>query len=107
VREQVVGLEDDADVPAHLVRVDPRVGDVPAVQLDDAVVHLLQQVRAAQQRRLARAARADQRGRRAVGQLEVDALQHPGAAEDLADLAHPQDRRHQTALRGPRRCDAR
>jgi len=37
VREQVEGLEDDADLAADLVDVDPGVGDVLALQRDHAV----------------------------------------------------------------------
>ena len=60
VREQVVGLEDDAHPAAYGARVDARVGDVAALEPDRPVVDVLQQVEAAQQRRLARARRADQ-----------------------------------------------
>ena len=73
VREQVVRLEDHADPAAHAVGVDPRVGDVLAVEPDRAVVDRLQQVDAAQQRRLARAGRADQRDHLVLGDVEVDA----------------------------------
>ena len=60
VREQVVGLEDHPDPAADRARVDARVGDLLALERDDAVVDVLEQVQAAQQRRLARAGRADQ-----------------------------------------------
>ena len=61
VREEVEGLEDHAEPAAHGDRVDRRVGDDLAVEQHVAVVDLLEQVDAAQQRRLARARRADQR----------------------------------------------
>jgi len=54
VREQVERLEDDAHPGPDRVGVDPRVGDVPALELDHAVIDTLQQVDAAQQGRLAR-----------------------------------------------------
>ena len=60
VREEVVGLEDDAEAPADRHRLNRRVGDHLAVEEDVAVVDLLEQVDAAQQRRLARAGGADQ-----------------------------------------------
>ena len=63
VREQVVGLEDEPEPAADRDRVDRGVGDHLAVEEDVAVVDLLEQVDAAQQRRLARARGADQRDR--------------------------------------------
>ena len=50
-----------ADPAPYGVGVDPRIGDVLAVEEDLPVVDGLEQVDAAQQRRLARARRADQR----------------------------------------------
>ena len=67
VREQVVGLENDADLGADLVGVYAGIGDVTPVQLDHAVIDDLEQVDAAQQRRLARAGRTDQRRARVLG----------------------------------------
>ncbi len=52
MRGQVAVLEHHADARADLVRVRARVRDVPASQEDLAVVYPLQQVGAAQQRRL-------------------------------------------------------
>ena len=55
VREEVERLEDHPEPAAHLDRIDGRVGDDLAVEQHVAVVDLLEQVDAAQQRRLARA----------------------------------------------------
>ena len=90
VREQVVRLEDHADAPPNRVLVDARVGDLLAVQPDRPVVDVLQEVGAAQQRRLAGSGGADQRGHGVRGDLQIDVPQHDGAAEGLAHGLHPQ-----------------
>ena len=63
VREEVEGLEDEAEPAPDRHRLDRGVGDHLAVEEDVAVVDLLQQVDAAQQGRLARPRGADQRDR--------------------------------------------
>ena len=68
-------LEDDADARADLIRVCTRVRNVLAGQEDLAVVHPLQQVGAAQQRRLARARRAQDDADLAGSNIQVDAPQ--------------------------------
>ena len=87
VREQVVRLEHHADPLPDLVRIDPRVGDVLAVQPDRAVVDLGEQVDAAQQRRLARAGGADQRHHLVFVHVQAQVVEHHRGAEDLPDVA--------------------
>jgi len=53
MREEVVGLKHDPDAASYVVCVDARIGDVLAVEMDRAVVDGLEEVDAAQQRRLA------------------------------------------------------
>ena len=60
MREQVVGLEDDPDPPPDAVDVDVRVGDLALADEDPPVVDRLEEVDAAQQRRLAAPRRADE-----------------------------------------------
>ena len=60
VREEVVRLEDDADLPAQRVHVDLAVREALAVDDDLALLDALEHVEAAKQRRLPRARRADQ-----------------------------------------------
>ena len=79
VREEVVGLEDDAELAPDADGVDGGVGDHLAVEEDVAVVDVLEEVDAAKERRLARARRADQRHRLVLGDLEIDALRAPRA----------------------------
>jgi hypothetical protein len=89
VREEIEGLEDHAEPAPDLHDVDGRVGDHLAVEQHVAVVDLLQQVDASQQRRLARAGRADQRDGVVLGHLEVDTAQDLGVAVRLG--RHPAD----------------
>ena len=104
VREQVEALEHHADVLAlegdfllpqlvQLVATLP-VPDEHAVDVQPPGVDLLEVVDAAQQRRLARAGRPDQAEHLALLHLEVDAVEHPQAAEALADLLRGNDRGH-------------
>jgi hypothetical protein len=87
MREEVVGLEHDADPLAHRLRIEPRLGDVHAVQKDRAVVDRLQQVDAAQQRRLAGPRRADQADHLALPDIKVDAPADLMVAKALAHAA--------------------
>ena len=75
-------LEDEADA-AGLGR---RVGDVGAVQQDGAAVGRLQAGDDAQQRRLAAAAWAEQRGERAAGDVDRDVVERDEGAKALVDL---------------------
>ena len=93
VREQVVGLEDEAEPAAHANGVDRRVGDHLAVEEDVAVVDLLEQVDAAQQGRLARAGGADHRDGLVLGDLEVDPVEDLSVAESLRHAPKLEDRR--------------
>ena len=85
VREQVVVLEHDANACADLIRVRARVCDVLAGQEDLAVVDPLQQVRAAQQRRLTRARRAQEDHDLVRSDVQVQAAQDDVVAEALDD----------------------
>ncbi len=100
MREEVVGLEDEAEPAAHGDRVDRRVGDHLAVEEDVAVVDVGEQVDAAQQGRLARARRPDQRDRLVLVDGEVDPLQHLEIVEGLGHAADVDDRlAHRSCLR--------
>ena len=94
VREQVVRLEHDADAAADLVGVDARVGDVLAVEVDRAVVDRLEQVDAAQQRRLAGAGRADERDDLVLVDVEGRPARRTGVAEQLAHAVAATARGH-------------
>jgi hypothetical protein len=87
VLERRVVLEDEADLPA--LRRHAR--GVVALDLDAAGVGRLEAGDDPQQARLARAARAEQRGQRAAGDLERDVVERDEVAEALGDLA---DRDH-------------
>jgi hypothetical protein len=106
VREEVVGLEDEAEAAADADGVDGGVGDHLAVEEDVAVVDLLEQVDAAQQRRLARARGADQGHRFVLAHGEVDPPQHLALAEGLGHPPHLEHdlaggRAHRTTPSGP------
>ena len=68
------------------VDVDAARSDLVAVHEDAAAVDRLEQVDAAQQRRLARAGGADQADDVVLGDIEVDAAQHLHLAEGLVDV---------------------
>ena len=106
VREQVVGLEDEPEPAPDPDRVDRGIGDHLAVEEDVAVVDLLEQVDAAQERRLARAGGADQRDRLVLGDLEVDPVQHLASPKALVTprISSTGPRRHVAA---PRRSSQR
>ena len=72
----------------------PGIGDRLAVEVDVAVVDLLEQVDAAQQRRLARARGADQRDRLVLADRQVDPAQHLALAVVLRDAAQLEDGGH-------------
>jgi hypothetical protein len=92
VREQVVGLEHHAEPAADLVGVDPRIGDVLAVEEHLPVVDGLEQAGAAQQGGLARARAADQRHHLVLAHGQVDPAEDDGVAEGLHDAADVEDR---------------
>ena len=100
VREQVVGLEDDAHPATHGPGVDPRVGDVLALEEDRAVVDVLEQVEAAQQRGLPRPRRPDQADHVVRLDDQVDAPQHDLVAVGLPQLLRAE---HRLAHRAPAR----
>ena len=97
VREQVEGLEDDADPLPHPVDIDARVRDVLAVEQDLAVVDDLKNVGAPQQGGLPAARGADQDGGRPLRNREVDPAQHPRRAVPLPDAAQLEHRRRHGA----------
>jgi hypothetical protein len=107
VREEVERLEHHPEPAAHRDRLHRRVGDHLAVQQHVAVVDLLEQVDAAQQRRLARPRGADQRDGRVLGDLEVDPAQHRPLAvrlRDAADLEHGAHSRRDRSQRSSSRA---
>ena len=81
MREEVERLEDDPDPAAQLVDVDVACGDLDAADDDPAGLDRLEQVDAAQQRRLAGARGADQADDLVLGDVEVDPAQHLELAE--------------------------
>ena len=83
VREEVVRLEDDPDLLPQRVHVDLRAGERLAVDDDRPLVDPLEEVDAAQQRRLARARRADQADDLVHVDVEVDPVEHLEVAEAL------------------------
>src|SRR5215469_10879561 len=89
VREQVERLEHDAHVPAHQVLVYARPGDLLAPQADPSRVDGLEQVDAAQQRRLARTRRPYQADHLMGGDRQVDALEHLVRTERLVQVLDP------------------
>ncbi len=84
--EQVVGLEDNADLLVEAGAAEALVVDIDAVDADAALVELGQPVDAAQQRRLAGARRADQADDFVVGHAEVDLVQHLALAVEFGEL---------------------
>ena len=92
MREQVVGLEDDADPLAHRVGVDVAGGDLDVVDEHRPRVDVLEPVDAAQQRRLARPGRTDQADHVSAVDLEAHAAQHRVRAERLVQPTDPQQR---------------
>ena len=93
MREEVEGLEDEAEPAAHRDRLDRGVGDHLAVEEDVAVVDLLEQVDAPQQRRLAGSRGADQGNRLVLADRQIDPAQDLALAERLRHLADLEDRR--------------
>ena len=91
VREEVEGLEDDADATADPVDVHAARGDLLAVHDDAPGLQRLEQVDAAEQRRLARARRADEADDLVLADDEVDALQDLEVAEGLRDALDAHD----------------
>ena len=94
VREEVEALEHDADLAAHLVDVDADVGDAVAVDRDRPAVDRLEQVDAAEQRRLPRSGRADEAHDLVLVHRHVDAAEHPVVAEPLLDVFDLEVRAH-------------
>ena len=76
VRPQRVVLEDHADPPLLGRHALPSCPDHPAVERDRAIVGIVQPGDDAQKRRLAGAARAEQRDDLAGGDIEIERLQH-------------------------------
>ena len=85
MREEVERLEHDPDPAPDDVDVDAAPRDLLAADEDPARVDRLEQVDAAQQRRLPGARRADQADDLVLGQREVDPAQHLGLAERLPE----------------------
>ena len=81
--EEVVRLEDDPDPAADRVDVDVPRRDLRSADEDPARLDRLEEVDAAQKRRLARAGRPDQADDLVLVDLEVDPAQHLELAEGL------------------------
>jgi hypothetical protein len=88
MREQVELLKHHPHTAADVVdRLGPfDRGDVPVLEQDLPVIRGLEQVDAAQQRRLARTARPDHADHAAARDLEVDSAQDVQATEPLVDV---------------------
>ena len=90
MREEVEGLEDDADPAPYGVDVDAARRDLVAVHEDAAAVDRLEEVHAPQQRRLARAGGADETDDFVLRNVEVDAAEHLHLAEGFVDVLEPE-----------------
>jgi hypothetical protein len=98
VREQVERLEHDRHPAPHvgqLARPEPRIGDVHAVEDHLAVVDLLQEVHAPQQRRLPGAGRPDQRHHLVLADLKIQPGEHRRVVIALDEAADLQDGDHE------------
>jgi hypothetical protein len=102
MREEIEGLEDDPDVPPHAVRVHSRRGDLLALDEDAPRGDRLGQVDAPEKRRLSRARGANQADDLVLGEGQVDALQHLGSVEGLAQGFDPKSLTHRAAPRASR-----
>jgi hypothetical protein len=91
VREEVVGLEDHSDVAAHEVRVDAGIRQLLTEERDPALLDGLEQIRAAQQRRLPRARGADETDHLVTMQLQRYSLKDLILAEALDHRLHVED----------------
>ena len=107
MREQVERLEDDPDpAPDRDPRRRPAIGDVLAVEEDPAGVDRLEQVDAAQQRRLAGARRADQADDLVRGDFQVDPAQDRDLVERLVEALDADGRRPAPVIGRWPRCAA-
>src|SRR5262249_699847 len=84
VREEVERLEDDSDPAPNPVHVDAAPGDLLSREHDSTRIQRLQQVDAAQQRRLPRARGADQAGHLVLADAEIDPVEAKVIPEPLA-----------------------
>jgi hypothetical protein len=92
VREQVVGLEHDADAATHAVHVHAPRRDIRTLDEDAPGIDRLQQVDAAQQGALARPGRADEAYDLVVVDHQVDAVEDEVVPERLAQALDAQRR---------------
>ncbi len=92
VREEVERLEHDPDPPPQRVDVDVAGGDLRAADPDPPGLDRLEQVDAAQKRRLAGARRTDQADDLVLADVEVDPAQHLELAERLVHALDPKHR---------------
>ncbi len=103
VREEVERLEDDADVAPHAVHVHAAAGDLLPLDPDAAGVDLLEQVDAAQQRRLPGSGGADQAHDLVLRDGQVDAAQDLEVVERLVQALDSERRRRAPSVIGRRR----
>ena len=92
VREEVERLEDDSDPAADRIDVDVTSRDLVPADDDPARLHGLEQVDAAEQRRLAGARGADQADDLVLVDLEVDPAQHLELPERLVQALDAEHR---------------
>src|SRR3990172_10434582 len=93
VREEVEQLEHDSDPAPHDVDVYAAGGDLLVVQDDAPRVDRLEQVHAAQERRLAGSRRADQADDFVLCEREVDSAEHVELAERFVQTLDGEGRR--------------
>src|SRR5829696_4990036 len=91
VREEVELLEDDPDPLPDRRDVGAAAGDLEALEVDAAGLDRLEQVDAAQERRLPAAARADDHADLARGDAEIDPVEDEVVAEALAHALEPDE----------------
>ena len=91
VREEIERLEDHARMAPHLVGIDARVGERLPEEGNGALVDGLEEVHAAQQRRLSRPRRADQAHDFVAVQVERDAAKDLVVTEALHDGVELED----------------
>ena len=94
MREQVERLEDDPDPLPDPVEVDALGGDLVALDEDPPGVDRLEQVDAAQERRFARARRADETDHLVLVDNQVDPAQDFERPERLVEALDPERFRH-------------
>ena len=94
MRKEVVRLEDHADARPDGVDIDTGIGDLGALQPNDAVIHVFEQVDAPQQGGLAGPGGADEHDTLTLGDGQIDLAQDHVRAKGLAQSLDLQDGGH-------------